>query len=85
MKWVRENLKLPGSAIFIDHNGARKNYEDLRLMSQCKHHIIANSSFSWWGAWLGRNDKKIIIAPKKWFNDPGFETKDLIPRSWMKM
>ena len=54
-QWVRDNLKHNYATTFVDHNNVDKNYEDLRLMSQCKHHIIANGSFSWWGAWLNRN------------------------------
>ena len=70
---------------FVDHNDASKNYEDLRLMSQCKHNIIANSTFSWWGAWLNQNPDKIVYAPQKWFNDSSRDTKDLIPDQWIKV
>jgi len=83
--WARENLKTKFPLYFIDHNGAEKNYEDLRLMSNCQHHIIANSSFSWWGAWLGSNSEKKVIAPKKWFNQSNMDTRDLIPDSWIKI
>jgi hypothetical protein len=83
--WVRENLKTNLPLYFIDHNGADKGYEDLRLMSNCKHHIIANSSFSWWGAWLNKNPNKIVIAPNKWFNELKKDTRDLIPESWYKI
>jgi len=83
--WVRKNLKTDIPIYFIDHNGAEKDYEDLRLMSNCKHHIIANSSFSWWGAWLCNNSEKMIIAPKKWFNAPGINASDIIPDSWFKV
>jgi len=55
------------------------------LMSLCKHHIIANSSFSWWGAWLGSNPAKTVIAPLKWFNDTSKNTSDLIPASWLRI
>lgn len=82
--WVRENLKTDLPLHFIDYNGVEKNYEDLRLMSNCKHHIIANSSFSWWGAWLNQNQEKIVIAPKRWFNDQSIDSKDLIPNEWIK-
>jgi len=54
-------------------------------MSLCKHNIIANSSFSWWGAWLNQNNKKVVIAPKKWFNDPLCNTTDVIPVNWTQL
>lgn len=80
--WAEKNIKTTYPVTFIGHNGPEKNYEDLRLMSQCKHHIIANSSFSWWGAWLGQHQGTIVCAPKRWFNAPTFNTKDLLPDSW---
>jgi len=83
--WVRENFQLPYPITFVDHNGPDKNYEDMRLMSLCKHNIIANSSFSWWGAWLNKNSKKMIFAPKKWFTEIArSSSKDVIPDSWIK-
>ncbi len=84
-QWAKENLKLDYPMTFVDHNDASKNYEDLRLMSQCKHNIIANSTFSWWGAWLNQNPNKIVCAPKKWFNDTSRNTQDLIPDQWIKV
>lgn len=85
--WVSDNLKLPCPTTLVDHNGANKGYEDLRLISQCKHHIIANSSFSWWGAWLSDNSGKIVVAPKKWFADEkrNNQTYDLIPEGWTRI
>ena len=83
--WVQDNLKLKFSTTYLVYNGAEKAYEDLRLMSLCKHHIIANSSFSWWGAWLSGNPYKIVIAPKKWFNDETIDTSDLIPDEWFRI
>lgn len=83
--WVRDNLKLPYTTTLVDHNGEDKNYEDLRLMSQCKHHIIANSSFSWWGAWLCNNPEKIIFAPRKWFNVDYLNSTRLMPESWCRV
>jgi hypothetical protein len=81
--WAQQNLKLHFTTTFIQHNGPGKNYEDLRLMSLCNHHIIANSSFSWWGAWLSNNPKKVILSPSKWYNDLGYSNLcDLIPESW---
>lgn len=86
MEWVQDNIKLPYPVTLVDHNGADKNYEDLRLMSLCRHNIIANSSFSWWGAWLNNNHNKIICAPKKWFNEnTRNSSKDMIPSSWIQL
>lgn len=85
-EWSVENfksLKFPYTCV---SNGADKNYEDMILMSRCQHHIIANSSFSWWGAWLDPRKDKIIIAPEKWFaNAPKNNTKDLLPDSWIQL
>jgi len=63
-----------------------EDYMDLYLMSQCRNNIIANSSFSWWGAWLNNNNDKKVIAPKKWFgNNLTHDTSDLLPDSWRKI
>jgi len=83
--WARDNLRLRHPLTFVAHNDADKDYEDLRLMSLCKHHIMANSSFSWWGAWLCTNPGKIVMAPKRWFKMPGRDTRDLIPDSWHRI
>lgn len=86
LDWCRHNFKgeksLWGNTEyeFSDKNTA--NYEDLFLMSFCDAHITANSTFSWWGAWLGRNPKKIVIAPKKWFGPKGPQQHDVIPKNW---
>ena len=65
-EWVKENLNPPDPFEFVTHNGAERDFEDLWLMSQCRHAIIANSSFSWWGAWLNENPGKVVIAPADW-------------------
>jgi hypothetical protein len=80
--WARDNLQTDLPVHFINHNGIEKNYEDLRLMSNCKHNIIANSSFSWWGAWLSKNKEKVVIAPKKWFSFQ-IRLEDRIPSNWL--
>jgi len=84
-KWCKANLRLEYPTIYISHNLGKKDYEDMRLMSECQHNIIANSSFSWWGAWLNQNKNKIVIAPKKWFRDESIDTNDIIPESWSKI
>jgi hypothetical protein len=61
-----------------------ESYNDMRLMSLCKHNIIANSSFSWWGAWLNLNLDKVVVAPKCWFANPN-DVSDLLPQSWAKL
>lgn len=84
-EWVRSNLLLDYPVTYVTHNSGDKSFEDLRLMSLCTHHIIANSSFSWWGAWLGRNADKAVIVPNRWFNDFPADTKDLLPSSWLRI
>jgi hypothetical protein len=82
-EWARDNLRLSYPATLVDHNDDKKDYEDLRLMSQCKHNIIANSTFSWWGAWLNRNPEKLVFAPKRWLRSDAYNTKDLMPNEWI--
>lgn len=86
IEWAQEFLKIELPHFFIKGNSWNKNqHEDLRMMSLCKHNIIANSSFSWWAAWLNENKQKIVLAPKRWVNDQIIDTKDLIPEKWIKM
>ena len=83
--WVSKNLLPLHNGEIVSGNIAQTHYEDLFLMSHCRHNIIANSSFSWWGAWLNSYPGKIVIAPKKWF-DKGFkDTQDVIPQEWIKI
>lgn len=84
MAWARANLPLGDDAIFIEGN-AKEPEMDVHLMAQCRHHIIANSSFSWWGAWLGESPSQIVIAPDPWFDDLSLTTADLIPAKWMRI
>ncbi|MFW6116718.1 MAG: alpha-1,2-fucosyltransferase, partial [bacterium] len=86
--WAKRNVSIPFPLTFIDHNGEERDYEDLRLMSNCRHHIIANSSFSWWGAWLGNTPHGVVIAPRKWFSDEEMAQRkymDIVPGDWMEI
>jgi hypothetical protein len=86
IEWVKANINTGFDTHYIDNNNVPgSDHEDLRLMSHCKHHIIANSSFSWWGAWLNPNPDKVVITPKKWLNHVDIVVKDLIPDSWIKL
>ena len=85
---VREKLALPkGRGTLVSHNQADKNaYADMYLMTQCRHFITANSTFSWWGAWLGGGKNKIVVTPDLEINGKmawGF--KGLIPDEWIKI
>ncbi|MBF0430909.1 MAG: alpha-1,2-fucosyltransferase [Fibrobacteria bacterium] len=82
--WVIENVKFPCPSVYVSHNDLDHEFEDLRLMSFCKHHIIANSTFSWWAAWLNRFPGKIVIAPKQWGNSPELDNQDLLPETWLR-
>ena len=85
LDWAKENLDFIDNITFVELDENIPDYEEMYLMSQCKHNIIANSSFSWWGAWLNQNVDKIVIAPQKWFEDETINTNDLIPDSWIRL
>jgi len=82
--WVRANFNLGDDCAVVDINSPNEPEQDLRLMSLCKHFIIANSSFSWWGAWLSQSPGKVVIAPKRWFTDDR-QTDDRCPASWIRL
>jgi len=84
-EWVQQNLSIHHPFTVITHNSGANSFEDMRLMSNCQHNIIANSSFSWWGAWLNVNKNKTVIAPKEWFADKQHNASDIIPTSWVKV
>jgi len=81
--WCKKNLNFGQPLVFVEGNA--NGADDMRLMKHCKHNILANSSFSWWGAWLNPNPDKIVIAPKKWFNSKDMNIKDRLPQPWIKL
>jgi hypothetical protein len=81
--WVRANLTLPGELSFVSEH-TRTPLQDLILMSRCTHHITANSSFSWWGAWLNPSQDKVVVTPASWFQPASrLDTRDLRPAGWL--
>lgn len=85
MAWAKENLKINFPVEYVSDNYDLEDYEELILMSRCKHNVIANSSFSWWGAWLNNNPDKIVIAPAKWYSSDKYRNPDNIPGEWIKI
>jgi hypothetical protein len=81
--WVKAHLHSDLPATYVTNApGAAAVIDELSLMRQCKHHVIANSSLSWWGAWLGNSPQQTVIAPKGWLNERSLDLVDLIPASW---
>ena len=83
IEWVKHNINFEQKTVYVDINSDKKGIFDLVLMKNCKHNIIANSSFSWWGAWLNENPEKIVIAPTPWMEKT--DNRDLIPQDWIKI
>lgn len=83
--WCRGNLKPPGPTTYVDDasKGPKASFH-LHLMSLCKHNIIANSSFSWWGAWLNQNSEKLVVGPRQWYVNEG-ESQDILLPEWIKI
>ena len=83
IEWCRKNLKMH-NVTFVDWNNGEDSYKDMQLMSLCKHNIIANSSFSWWGAWLNEYNKKIVCVPNTWYN-ASYPIYVEMPQSWVRI
>lgn len=81
LDWAKTHFNIFSNCVYVDSNAA----ESIYLMSLCKHNIIANSTFSWWGAWLNKNVDKTVITPEKWFVTNKLNTKDLLPEKWVKI
>lgn len=84
-QWALDNFRSDHPITFVTHNTADEDYEDLRLISLCKYHIIANSTFSWWGAWLNTEPDKIVIGPRVWLQGLRYDAKDLFPEGWIRI
>ncbi len=82
LPYCRKHLPGHVKLIFVDHNDALNSHEDLRLMAACRHNIIANSSFSWWGAWLNANPRKIVCAPSVWRDEA--ISRHILPPEWIR-
>jgi hypothetical protein len=82
-EWCAQNFDFLVNKTIVSHNTGAASFEDMRLMSLCDHNIIANSSFSWWGAWLNANPDKIVVAPSEWLGDKSYDTSDVYARGWV--
>lgn len=83
--WARDNLSVPFEKTVVDLNGRDTAHEDMRLMALCTHNVIANSTFSWWSAWLNPNPDKRVAAPARWFGNDHQHNPDILPESWLRI
>jgi hypothetical protein len=83
--WARANLRVAGETHFVGAEPRTSAREDLRLMTLCRHHIIANSTFSWWGAWLATNPQAVVCAPLRWFAGDQQDVGTLFPPGWIRV
>ena len=84
-EWCLQHIQIPFPTHVIQNNQGHDSWQDMQLMRMCRHHIIANSSFSWWGAWLNPMSEKKVIAPARWFNSEDKDLRDLLPSGWIRI
>jgi Glycosyl transferase family 11 len=84
LDWVREHLPRPAQSVYVEGNADAPEV-DIHLMAACRHHVCANSSFSWWGAWLGWHPDKCVVAPARWFAAEELDAGDLVPATWLRL
>ncbi len=87
-QWVKDHLpKFEYTLVDWNEVSGKRNFRDMQLMTCCKHNIIGNSTYSWWGAWLNPNPDKIVVAPQKWFNaiNDFFAIDNVVPENWIKL
>jgi hypothetical protein len=83
--WAADHLRLRVPTHIVDANSPEHGYLDLELMRQCRHHVLANSSFSWWGAWLCEHLGQVVHSPVRWFANGGIDASDIIPPRWHRL
>lgn len=84
-EWAAAEFRAPFPTTYVGHNSGDTGYEDMRLMSMCRFNIIANSTFSWWAAWLNADPERVVVAPERWFKAEDFSDVDLIPADWLRV
>ena len=84
-EWTAAHMQLGARQTVVKDSDGTRASADMHLMSRCKHHIIANSTFSWWGAWLCSHENKLVVAPREWLRDTSVSTDDLLPARWVRL
>lgn len=82
LQWCKDNIQIDSPVTYVSTDD---EFNDMYLMGQCKHHIIAHSTFSWWAVWLNYNSDKVVVTPEKWFNAQTDNLEDLLPEAWIKI